>query len=64
MRLERELTDKSKPISRASALTSSRSSSIDGSLVLLFSKCHNRGPKRIQTRHGPVPSSNDGGVLT
>ena len=43
----RDFTDSSKPISLARFLTSSRSSSIDGSLVLLFSKCQRRGPGTI-----------------
>src|SRR6266436_1087461 len=41
------LTEISKPMSRTSFFTSSRSSSIDGSLVVLFSKCHRRGPGGI-----------------
>ena len=38
----------SKPILRASSLTSSRSSSTEGSFDVLFSKCHNNGPSRDQ----------------
>lgn len=40
----KKLTDNSNPMVRASFLTSSRSNSMDGSLVLLFSQCHNKGP--------------------
>lgn len=42
---ERTLTHMVNPIFRASSLTSSRSSSIEGSLVVLFSQCHKRGPE-------------------
>ena len=40
----RQHTEMSKPMALASVLTSSRSSSTEGSLVLLFSQCHKRGP--------------------
>lgn len=43
---EEEFTDNSKPIVRARFFTSSISSSTEGSLVLLFSQCHKRGPVR------------------
>jgi len=41
---KKKLTDNSNPMVRASFLTSSKSNSTDGSLVLLFSQCHNNGP--------------------
>lgn len=43
---EKRRTLNRKPIWRTNAFTSSRSNSIDGSLVLLFSKCHSNGPAR------------------
>lgn len=50
------LTESSKPIVRASVLTSSRSSSTDGSFVLLFSKCQRRGPIRVRGNESQVPT--------
>ena len=56
----------SKPMVRASSLTSSRSSSIEGSLVLLFSKCHKRGPDNVFMMHNKVTiysNENNGDLL-
>ena len=44
-REEIKLTDNSNPMVRARFLTSSKSNSTDGSLVVLFSQCHNKGPR-------------------
>lgn len=45
-------TEISKPIMPANCLISSRSSSIDMSPDVLFSQCHNKGPRFIQTPPG------------
>ena len=42
---KKKLTDNSNPMVRARFLSSSKSNSTDGSLVLLFSQCHNKGPR-------------------